>query len=121
MRVDGLAARWRVLGEEAITGMADWRAQHPKATLTEIEAEIDERLGRMRARMLEDAALASQTADLRAVPERERPRCPLCGVPLQPRGQEKRDLTTHRGHTVSLERSYATCPTCGQGFFPPRR
>lgn len=121
MKKDNLAAGWRILGEEAITGMADWRVQHPKATLTEIEAAIDERLGLMRARMLEDAALASQTADLRTMPEQERPCCPTCGVPLQPRSQENRDLTTHRGHTVTLTRSYATCPTCGEGFFPPRR
>jgi len=121
MRTDDLAARWRILGEEAITGMADWRVQHPKATLTEIEAAIDERLGRVRARMLEDTALASQTADLRTMPEQERPCCPACRVPLQPGSQEKRDLTTHQGHSVTLERSYATCPTCGEGFFPPRR
>jgi RNase P subunit RPR2 len=121
VRADNLAEHWRVLGEEAITGMADWRVQHPKATLTEIEAAIDERLGRMRARMLEDAALASQTTDLRTVPKEERPCCPTCGVPLQPRSQEERDLMSHGGHAITLERSYATCPTCGEGFFPPRR
>ncbi len=85
MRMDGPAARWRILEDEAITGMADWRVQHPKATMTEIEAAIDERLGRMRAGMLEDAALASQPADLRTMPEQEQPRGPTCRVPLQPR------------------------------------
>ena len=84
MRKDNLAARWRILGEGAITGMADWRVQHPKATLTEIEAAIDVRLGRMRARMLEDAALASQTADLRSMPEQERPCCPTCASLCSP-------------------------------------
>jgi hypothetical protein len=49
---------WRKLSEEVISGMKEWRDQHPNATLREIEAAIDERLNRMRARMLEDAALA---------------------------------------------------------------
>ena len=54
--------QWRTLNEEVITGMKEWRLQHPRATLTEIEAALDERLARLRARMLEDAALASITA-----------------------------------------------------------
>ena len=39
--------------------MADWRAQHPRATLTEIEVELDARLARMRARLLERVAQQS--------------------------------------------------------------
>ena len=45
-------ARRRELSEEVITGMAEWRGQHPRATLSEIEAALDERLARVRARML---------------------------------------------------------------------
>ena len=45
--------QWRTLNEEVITGMKEWRLQHPRATLTEIEAALDERLARLRARMLE--------------------------------------------------------------------
>src|SRR5256885_6436304 len=52
-------ARWRALSEEVITGMAEWRGQHPRATLKEIEAALDERLAHVRARMLQDTALAS--------------------------------------------------------------
>jgi uncharacterized protein with PIN domain len=117
---DDLVARWRELSEEVIVGMAEWRVQHPKATLQEIETALDERLGGLRARMIEDAALASQSADLSTIPAEERPRCATCGTPLRPRTREKRDLITHHGQTVTLERSYATCPTCGEGFFPPR-
>ena len=54
-----LEERWRQLCAEAISGMAEWRMQHPKATLSEIEAALDERLGNVRARMLEDTAMAS--------------------------------------------------------------
>ena len=37
----------------------------PRATLSEIEQALDERLGKMRARMLQDAALASSAANIR--------------------------------------------------------
>jgi len=116
---DKLEAHWRELSEDVITGMAEWRVQHPKATLQEIEVALDERLGRLRARMLQDAALASQATDIRGSPTDERPRCPTCGMPATHRSLEKRDLLTHHGHTVTLERSYALCPSCGEAFFPP--
>jgi hypothetical protein len=74
---------WRELAEEILTGMKEWRLQHPKATWNEIETALDERLGRMgrsgpvyrapclgasppcagRAKMLQDMALASTTTD----------------------------------------------------------
>ncbi len=37
--------QWRTLSEEVISGMKEWRDQHPKATLREIEEALDERLG----------------------------------------------------------------------------
>jgi uncharacterized protein YPO0396 len=42
---DEVEARWRQLSEEVITGMAEWREQHPRATLSEIEAALDECAG----------------------------------------------------------------------------
>jgi hypothetical protein len=53
------AARWRHLSEAIMAGIQEWRLQHPKASLQEIEAAIDERLAELRARMLQDEALAS--------------------------------------------------------------
>jgi hypothetical protein len=44
-----VAARWRELSAAVITGMAEWRAQHPRATLQESEAALDERLAPLRA------------------------------------------------------------------------
>jgi hypothetical protein len=99
--------------------MADWRAAHPKATFTEIEAALDERLNQVRARVLADLALASRAADLQAASAAERPRCASCGVVLQARGQSKRGVVTHGGAEVTRVRSYATCPQCGEGSFPP--
>ena len=54
--------------------------------LREIEAAVDEHLAAVRARMLQDAALASAAADLRALPAAERPACPDCGRRLEARG-----------------------------------
>jgi len=56
--------RWSELAEEAFTGMAEWRVQHPKATFREKEEAVDERLAAVRARMLGDAALASGATEL---------------------------------------------------------
>jgi hypothetical protein len=50
------------LTEDIMTGMREWRIQHPKATLREIETELDARLARTRARMLQDLALQSTAA-----------------------------------------------------------
>jgi tartrate dehydratase alpha subunit/fumarate hydratase class I-like protein len=111
--------KWQALAEEVLTGMKEWRVQHPKATLKEIEAALDERLARMRARMLEDMALASEVADLRQLAKEARPVCPDCGTPLGPRGKSERHLQTHGGQEILLDRSYGVCPTCQAGFFPP--
>jgi hypothetical protein len=43
---------WHKLSEEVMSGMKEWRLRHPKATLSEIEDALDERLSKMRARML---------------------------------------------------------------------
>ena len=86
MQIEDLDARWHALSEEVIAGMKEWRLQHPQATFQEIETVLDERLGRLRARMLQDAALVSAAA------ERDRPRCPQCGTPLEPHGQQTRTL-----------------------------
>jgi hypothetical protein len=53
---------WRQLTDEIMTGMREWRLQHPQATLREIETALDSRLTRVRARMLEDLALQSTAA-----------------------------------------------------------
>lgn len=110
--------RWHQLTDEITTGMRDWRTQHPKATLREMEEELDRRLSRMRARMLEDMALRSEAAAWDA--DSDPPTCPDCGVPLHSHGKRSRTLQTHGGHDLTLERTVGTCPNCGQSFFPPR-
>jgi len=112
-------AEWAAVAEAAFAEVTAWRQQHPRATLREIETTIDERLAKLRAQMLQDTALASAAADLASVAAEERPLCPACGQRLQPRGQQVRHLTTAHEQPVILTRSYATCPACGAGLFPP--
>lgn len=118
-RVRVSAERWSRDAASVWTGMADWRAAHPRATFSEIEAALDERLSRARARLLEDLALASAAADLGEAAAGERPACPGCGGRLEARGQHARELRTSHERTIRLERSYAVCSTCGAGVFPP--
>jgi hypothetical protein len=111
---------WEVLSAEILSGMREWRLQHPKATLREIETALDERWHRLRARMLRDVALQSVAADWKDSAETHRPICRVCGTALVLRGKRSRRLKTHGGHQITLERSYGLCPTCKKGLFPPR-
>jgi hypothetical protein len=113
--------RWRELMDEAIGGMDEWRRQHRRATFKEIETALDERLLKVRAQMLEDAALLSPLTDLTQTTTEERPRCPnpACQQVLEAHGVETRSLRTDGDQTITLTRSYAQCPSCGTGLFPP--
>jgi ribosomal protein S27AE len=113
-------ALWQHLTQDVMTEMRAWRVAHPKATLREIEIELDTQLNRMRARMLEDIALASPAADWADTPACQHPTCPDCGAPLHLRGTDTRILQTHGGQELTFQRRYGTCPACGAGLFPPR-
>src|SRR5215207_5926151 len=103
---EGLDERWGAQSAAVTTGLRAWRAAHPRATFREIEAALDERLDRARARLLEEAALTSPAADLAGRPAGERPRCPSCGGALQARGRQARAVTVRGDQTVWLRRSY---------------
>lgn len=103
-----------------LTGMKEWREHHPHATLHEIEQEMDERLNQLRAGMLEELINMSPQADWSRVAPETRPRCEKCGALLVRRGKQSRWLQTSGGEQIELQRSYGTCPECGQGLFPPR-
>lgn len=116
---DDPSVRWLAVAEEALVGMRDWRAAHPRATWAEIEAEYDARLARLKGAVLRDAAQASPAADFRGVEAAARPPCPRCGTPLRAAGQVPRTLATS-GAEMVVERTYGRCPRCGAGLFPPR-
>lgn len=101
--------------EEVVNGMKAWREAHPKATLREIERELDERLSQLRAKLLAESAMTSEATNWG---KEEAPVCPGCGQKMEKRGEEKRRLKTGDGKEIELKRQYANCPACGAGFFP---
>jgi hypothetical protein len=111
---------WQQLSTEITHEMREWRLAHPKATLRQIEIELDARLSRMRSRLLEDLALTSTTALWAETPATQHPRCPQCDIPLDDAGAKTRTLQTHGGQELALTRNYGICPACGAGLFPPR-
>ena len=112
--------RWWSLATELFTGMKEWRHAHTTAPFNDIESALDARLHSLRARMLEDLALASTVATWSEAPPSERPRCRQCDVPLESRGEATRELQTVGGEQVVLSRAYGVCPACDAGLFPPR-
>ena len=108
--------RWLAEATERFAALDAWRQAHPRATWNEIEAAVDAQLGPLRARLLGDTAVASDAADLRG----ERPACPACGERLQAAGSHRRRPRGEQDVPLDVERSYARCPRCGTGLFPPR-
>ena len=106
-------------GLDILAEMDAWRATHPTATLTEIEAALDERLSALRRHLLSDTIAKSPLSEWSELPSEQRPLCPRCAVPLQPRGKRRRHLRS-AGGDLSVERTYGLCPRCGSGLFPPR-
>lgn len=123
MRADEVAAieaGWHDETSAVLSGLKEWRLQHPRATLAEIETAVDEGLAPMRARMVERMTLASRAADIAGRAVGERARCPRCGAELRPRGKKTRRVVTQGGQELRLERDYGVCPVCKAGLFPPR-
>lgn len=114
-----LGAGWQDEVDGVLTGMKEWRLQHARATFQEIEAALDAHLARVRARMLQDLALASAATTVDDGLDGERPACARCGQPMEARGEQTRTLTTNHNQPITLTRSYAFCPACEVGLFPP--
>ncbi len=98
---------------ELRAGMQAWRKLHPKATLDEIETELDRQIAALRV-----AVLAETVGTSKAVKAEEEVVCPVCGTRMAHEGQHKRKLKTYGGQALELVREYVRCPRCGQGFFP---
>ena len=115
MKDKDLQAGWKGLSEEIMAGMAEWRSQHPKANLREIEGEIDKRLSELRARMITDTANASVSAGWEKADGEV---CPECGAKLIKKGRKKRVHLTREGREIELEREYGVCRLWVGGFSP---
>lgn len=59
---------WHQVSAAIISGMRDWRTQHPAALLREIEDDGDRRRAVMHARMVEDMARQRAAADWHDTP-----------------------------------------------------
>ena len=107
--------RWLAESAERFAALDVWRQAHPTATWAEIEAAVDAQLGPLRARLLGETAMASAATDLGAA----RRVCAACGERLVSAGARRRRLRSDQDEAIDLERSYARCPACGTGLFPP--
>ena len=109
--------RWDALRAVVGDELATWRAAHPRATLTEIEAAVEAALERLRAPYLSAVMGTSAAADPAAAAALG---CPDCGGDLRPRGYQTREvLTPGQAAPVRLRRRYLVCARCGAGLFPP--
>jgi predicted RNA-binding Zn-ribbon protein involved in translation (DUF1610 family) len=110
---------WQELNEIAMQEISEWRAEHSKASFTEIEETLDRRMAEVRAHILKELLEDSPRADIRGEAKESRPACPECGTGLIANGQHTREITTTYEQRIELTRSYGRCPECGCGFFPP--
>lgn len=92
--------------------LQQWRRDHPRATLREIEEAVDRHLARLRTTLIAQVAHQEQAAT--------RPACPTCGEPMQRVGTRERTVTTAQDEALTLRGAGYRCPACGVGLFPPR-
>lgn len=109
---------WVKKSQQILSGIKEWRQAHPKARFVEIEDEVHRRMMELEAQVLAEAAQESESREWGRDGVQQAPRCPRCDVPLQARGKRKRTLQGNGGQSVVLNRTYGTCPRCGESFFP---
>ena len=114
-----MESNWSQVAEGVMLEIREWREEHPRATLTEIEAAVDGLWAKARTRLIQDLALASDAKDIGDASGDSCSRCPDCGRQLESRGEKVRKLNDHHDQRIELRRSYGVCPACGTGFFPP--
>jgi hypothetical protein len=109
----------RKMSTEILTDIKEWRGAHPRATYVEIEEEVHKRMMQLEAQIIEGAVQESPSREWGRGSKVEAALCSTCAVPLQARGKHKRTLQGNGGESVTLKRTYGTCPKCGEGLFPP--
>jgi YgiT-type zinc finger domain-containing protein len=105
------------MNADLIEGLNKWREKHPRATMREIEEEIDRRMTEMRARLIADTVMKSASTSKE---KGRKEMCPKCGGEVKKKGKKKRKLETNGGQEIEFEREYVRCQSCGHGFFPSR-
>ena len=102
------------MNTDLIEGLNKWREKHPRATMREIEEEIDRRMSKVRAQLITDTVMKSASREEKGKQEM----CPKCGGAVKQKGKKKRKLETNGGQEIEFEREYVRCQSCGHGFFP---
>jgi hypothetical protein len=92
-----------------------WDAEHATPDLTEIEEQVLRWRQQIGLNLVEKVLARQETRQ-----PVEKLHCPHCAQEAIPKGLKPKQLETRLGPLV-LERSYAYCPLCRQGFFPPGR
>ena len=92
MDTDRIFAQLAQESAEIFSGIREWRAAHPTATFAEIQTAVDERLNQVRARVLQEVALASRAAEGADLAPTERPVCTTCGTRMTPKGNRPRTV-----------------------------
>jgi YgiT-type zinc finger domain-containing protein len=105
------------MNADLIEGLNKWREKHARATMREIEEEIDRRMSEMRVRLIADTVMKSASTDME---KGKKEKCPKCGEEVKKKGKKKRKLETNGGQAIEFEREYVRCQSCGHGFFPSR-
>ena len=80
---------------------------------------VDGSLARVRARLLQEVALASDAREVSGETDGSGAKCPECGHLLQSRGEFIRRMSANFDEPVELRRGYGVCPACKAGSFPP--
>lgn len=93
--------------------IASWRKEHPKATLYEIEMEVEKELDQLRQKMLEAVTQENDSEEMGT-------QCPDCNQPMMRNGKKKRKLKGKGNQEIELKREQLRCSQCGLTFFPPR-
>jgi YgiT-type zinc finger domain-containing protein len=109
-------AELQKMSEEIVSGMAEWRQKNLQASFSEIERETMKRMGQLQARMMQEIAMESAVKDWEG---ENGPKCAECGKKMKKSSEQERRLQAQGGHEIVLKRTYAICPKCGAGIFPP--
>src|SRR5438270_3731308 len=106
--------------DQILREMNAWNVCHPQATFLQIEEKARELVSQLEAHLIQASALEREPEEWSQGEPSQRPSCPMCQVPLLSRGKRLRHIQATAGRDIQLRRTYATCPQCGTGFFPPR-
>jgi hypothetical protein len=99
---------------EMVDELQAWRAQHAKASLDEIAAQVTPRRRALIGELLE--ALARQHGSGMVA---EGLACEQCGQGLEYKGEPGRDVEHYLEGEIELKRAYYYCSRCEAGIFPP--